>query len=61
MYGFINPKLSNLKMKLKLKYLALNLTIMIVENKKDDHLNEKLSKTEETSNLENVANPLLMN
>jgi hypothetical protein len=30
--------------------------MMILENKKDDQDNEKLSKTEETSNLENVAN-----
>ena len=51
-------------MKLKLKYLALNLTIMILENKEDDHANEKLSKTDETNNLEkfaNTRNPLLMN
>jgi len=27
-----------------------------LENKKDDNLNEKLLKTEDTSNLENVAN-----
>ena len=27
-----------------------------MENKKDDNLNEKLSKTEDTSNLENIAN-----
>jgi hypothetical protein len=27
-----------------------------LENKKDDNVNEKLSKTEETNNLENVAN-----
>jgi small-conductance mechanosensitive channel len=27
-----------------------------LENKLDDHANEKLSKTEETNNLENVAN-----
>jgi hypothetical protein len=48
-YGFINQKLSNLKMKLKLKYLALNLMIMIWKIKKIINFNEKLSKTEETN------------
>jgi predicted Zn finger-like uncharacterized protein len=28
----------------------------VLENKKDENLNEKLSKTEDTNNLENVAN-----
>jgi small-conductance mechanosensitive channel len=27
-----------------------------LENKKDDNVNEKLSKTEDTNNLENIAN-----
>jgi small-conductance mechanosensitive channel len=53
MCGFINPKLSNLKMKLS-NYPKSNNNIL--ENKKDDHDNEKLSKTEETKNLEKFAN-----
>jgi hypothetical protein len=62
MCGFINPKLSNLKMKLKLKSSPKS-NDDILENKKDDYTNEKLSKTDETKILKSLLtpNPLLMN
>jgi predicted Zn finger-like uncharacterized protein len=53
---FYKPKIDLSKNEIKLKYLALNLMNNFLENKDDNHLNEKSSKTEETSNLENVAN-----
>jgi small-conductance mechanosensitive channel len=56
MCGFINPILNNLKNEIKTEVSNPNSNDNIVENKEDDHANEKLSKTDETNNLENVAN-----
>jgi predicted Zn finger-like uncharacterized protein len=53
---FYKPKIEQSKNEIKLKYLALNLMIISWKTKKMIKLNEKSSKTEETSNLENVAN-----
>jgi hypothetical protein len=50
--GFINPKLSNLKM----IYLALNLMMISWKTKKMITFKEKLSKSDETNNLENNPN-----
>jgi small-conductance mechanosensitive channel len=55
MYGFINQKLSNLKMKLKLKYQVKNLTIMSWKIKKMITLTKNYQK-QKIQNLENVAN-----
>jgi hypothetical protein len=57
MYGFINPEIEQSKNEIKAEISSPksndnNVWKRII----DDNLNKKLSKKEETSNLENVAN-----
>jgi predicted Zn finger-like uncharacterized protein len=60
---FYKPKIEQSKNEIKTEISSQKSDNKVLENKKDDNLNEKLSKTEDTSNLENVANtgPLLLN
>ena len=53
---FYKPKNDLSKDEVKTEISSLKSNDNFLENKKDDNLNEKLSKTEATSNLENVAN-----
>ena len=53
---FYKPKIEQSKNEIKTEISSQKSNNKVLENKKDDNLNEKLSKTEDTSNLENVAN-----
>jgi predicted Zn finger-like uncharacterized protein len=53
---FYKPKIEQSKNEIKAEITSPKSNNNDLENKKDDNLNEKLSKTEDTSNLENVAN-----
>ena len=53
---FYKPKIEQSKNEIKTEISSQKSNNKVLENKKDDNLNEKLSKTEVTSNLENVAN-----
>jgi predicted Zn finger-like uncharacterized protein len=53
---FYKPKIEQSKNEIKTEVSSSNSNNNVVENKEDDHANEKLSKTDETNNLENVAN-----
>ena len=53
---FYKPKIYLSKNEIKTEISSQKSNNKVLENKKDDNLNEKLSKTEDTSNLENVAN-----
>ena len=61
---FYKPKIEQSKNEIKAEItspksndiVSENNNDIVSENNKDDNLNEKLSKTEDTSNLENVAN-----
>jgi predicted Zn finger-like uncharacterized protein len=53
---FYKPKIEQSKNKIKTEISSQKSNNKVLENKQDDHANEKLSKTEETINLENVAN-----
>ena len=53
---FYKPKIEQSKNEIKAEINSPESNNNDLENKKDDNLNEKLSKTEDTSNLENVAN-----
>ena len=53
---FYKPKIEQSKNEIKTEISSQKSNNKVLENKKDDNLNEKLSKTEDTSNLENIAN-----
>jgi predicted Zn finger-like uncharacterized protein len=53
---FYKPKIEQSKNEIKTEISSQKSNNKVLENKKDYNLNEKLSKTEDTSNLENVAN-----
>jgi predicted Zn finger-like uncharacterized protein len=53
---FYEPKIEQSKNEIKAEISSPKSNDIVSENNKDDNLNKKLSKTEETSNLENVAN-----
>ena len=53
---FYKPKIEQSKNEIKAEITSPKSNNNDLENKKDDNLNEKLSKTEDTSNHENVAN-----
>ena len=53
---FYKPKIEQSKNEIKTEISSQKSNNKVLENKEDDHPNEKLSKTEDTSNLENVAN-----
>ena len=53
---FYEPKIKQSKNEIKAEISSPKSNDIVSENNKDDNLNKKLSKTEETSNLENVAN-----
>ena len=52
---FYKPKIEQSKNQIKAEIISPKSNNNDLENKKDDNVNEKLSKTEDTSNLENVA------
>ena len=52
---FYKPKIEQSKNEIKTEISIQKSNNKVLENKKDDNLNEKLSKTEDTSNLENVV------
>jgi len=51
---FYKPKIEQSKNEIKTEISSQKSNNKVLENKQDDHANEKLSKTEETINLENV-------
>jgi predicted Zn finger-like uncharacterized protein len=53
---FYKPKIEQSKNEIKTEIFSQKSNNKVLENNKDDNLNKKLSKTEETSNLENFAN-----
>src|SRR6056300_205698 len=53
---FYKPKIEQSKNEIKAEIASPKSNNNDLENKKEENLNEKLSKTEDTSNLENVAN-----
>jgi len=53
---FYKPKIEQSKNEIKTEISSQKSNNKVLENKKNDNLNEKLSKTEVTSNLENDAN-----
>jgi len=53
---FYKPKIEQSKNEIKTEISIHKSNDNILENKKDDYTNEKLSKTDETINLENFAN-----
>jgi len=53
---FYKPKIEQSKNQIKAEIISPKSNNNDLENKKDDNVNEKLSKTEETINLEIVAN-----
>ena len=53
---FYKPKIEQSKYEIKAEITSPKSNNNDLAYKKDDNLNEKLSKTEDTSNLENVAN-----
>jgi predicted Zn finger-like uncharacterized protein len=53
---FYKPKIEQSKKEIKTEISSQKSNNKVLEHKKDDNLNEKLSKTEDTSNLENVVN-----
>ena len=53
---FYNPKIELSKNEIKTEISNPKSNDNILENKKDDYTNQKSSKTEDTSNFENVAN-----
>jgi predicted Zn finger-like uncharacterized protein len=56
---FYKPKIEQSKNEIKAEINSPESNNNDLKNKKDNNLNEKLSKTEDTSNLENVANAKL--
>ena len=53
---FYKPKIEQSKNEIKTEISSQKSNIKVLEDKEDDHVNEKLSKTNDTNNLENIAN-----
>ena len=53
---FYKPKIEHSKNEIKTEISSQKSNNKVLEDKEDDHVNEKLSKTDDTNNLENVAN-----
>ena len=53
---FYKPKIEQSKNEIKTEISSQKSNIKVLEDKEDDHVNEKLSKTDDTNNLENIAN-----
>ena len=53
---FYKPKIEQSKNEIKTEISSQKSNNKVLENKENDHVNEKLSKTDDTNNLENVAN-----
>jgi predicted Zn finger-like uncharacterized protein len=53
---FYKPKIEQSKNEIKTEISSQKSNNKVLKNKEDDHANEKLSKTDDTNNLENVAN-----
>ena len=53
---FYKPKIEQSKNEIKTEISSQKSNNKVLEDKEDDHVNEKLSKTDDTNNLENVAN-----
>src|SRR5210317_19870 len=53
---FYKPKIQQSKNEIKAEITSPKFNNNDLENKEDDHANEKLSKTDETNNLENSTN-----
>jgi len=53
---FYKPKIELSKNEIKTEITSHKSNNKVLENEEDDHTNEKLSKTDETNNLENVSN-----
>ena len=56
---FYKPKIEQSKNKIKTEVSSSNSNNNVVENKVDDHANEKLLKTDETKNTEPSSNELI--
>ena len=53
---FYKPKIEQSKNEIKTEISSQKSNNKVLEDKENDHTNEKLSKTDDTNNLENVAN-----
>jgi predicted Zn finger-like uncharacterized protein len=56
---FYKPKIEQSKNEIKTKVSSSNSNNSVLENKEDDHANEKLLKTDETKNTEPSSNELI--
>ena len=56
---FYKPKIEQAKNEIKTEVSSSNSNNNVVENKEDDHANEKLLKTDETKNTEPSSNKLI--
>ena len=56
---FYKPKIEHAKNEIKTEVSSSNSNNNVVENKEDDHANEKLLKTDETKNTEPSSNELI--
>ena len=56
---FYKPKIEQSKNKIKTEVSSSNSNNNVLENKEDDHANEKLLKTDETKNTEPSSNELI--
>jgi len=56
---FYKPKIEQSKNEIKTEVSSFNSNNNVVENKEDDHANEKLLKTDETKNTEPSSNELI--
>jgi predicted Zn finger-like uncharacterized protein len=56
---FYKPKIEQSKNEIKTEVSSSNSNKNVVENKEDDHANEKLLKTDETKNTESSSNELI--
>ena len=56
---FYKPKIEQAKNEIKTEVSSSNSNNNVVENKEDDHANEKLLKTDETKNTEPSSNELI--
>jgi len=52
---FYKPKIEQSKNEIKTEISSQKSNNNVLEDKEDDHVNEKLSKTDDTNNLENIA------
>jgi predicted Zn finger-like uncharacterized protein len=56
---FYEPKIEQSKNEIKTEVFSSNSNNNVVENKEDDHANEKLLKSDETKNTESSSNELI--